>query len=137
MTLFEIEDVEAAAERGEHVEQGRARGFMPRFSMTRVASGKSSAAQRKKAAEEMSPGMVASIAERDWPPVMLMVSAVRVELGTEGAEGDFAVVAGADLLAERGGAIGLETGEEDCGLDLRGGDGSVKRDGGERAPRGW
>jgi hypothetical protein len=39
------------------------------------------------------------------------------------------VVAGADGLAEAGGAVGLQAGEEDCGFDLCGGDGGVEVDG--------
>src|SRR5271154_3310667 len=49
--------------------------------------------------------------------------------GTEGAEGVLGVVASADGFAEAGGAFGLKAGEEDCGFDLRGGDGSVEVDG--------
>ena len=99
-----------------------------------MESGKSSAAQRKNAAEEMSPGTAASMAWSFWPPAMLMaVAACAVEGGTEGAEGVLGVVAGADGLAEAGGAVGLQAGEEDGGLDLRAGDGRVEVDGGERA----
>ena len=49
-------------------------GFMPSESSTRLESGKSSAAQRKKAAEEMSPGTVASMAWSFCPPGMESLS---------------------------------------------------------------
>ena len=44
------------------------------------------------------------------------------ERGAEGAQGQFAVVAGADCFAHGGGAGGLQTGKQDAGLDLRAGD---------------
>ena len=43
------------------------------------------------------------------------------------------MVAGADGFGEAGGAVGLETGEEDRGFDLGAGDGGVEVDGMERA----
>ena len=43
------------------------------------------------------------------------------DLGSEGAEGVLGVVAGEDGFGERGGAGGLQAGEEDRGLDLGGG----------------
>ncbi len=55
------------------------------------------------------------------------------EDGSEGAEGVFGVVTGADGFGETGGAFGLEACEEDCGLDLCGGNGGVEVDGLERA----
>ena len=52
-------------------------GFIPIESRMRLDSGKSRAAQRKKAAEERSPGMVASIAFSFCPPGMLNFSLSR------------------------------------------------------------
>src|SRR5271163_4806699 len=49
--------------------------------------------------------------------------------GSERAEGVLGVVAGADGFGEAGGAVGLQTGEEDCGFYLRAWDGSVEVDG--------
>lgn len=43
------------------------------------------------------------------------------------------VVASADGFGEASGAVGLQTGEEDCGFYLRAGNGGVKVDGVERA----
>jgi len=70
MALFDGEDFDLAAEGGDDVEQGGAGGFMPRESRTRLESGKRRAAQRKNAAEEMSPGTVASMAFSFCPPGM-------------------------------------------------------------------
>ena len=54
------------------------------------------------------------------------------ERGAEGAEGQLAVVAGADGFADGGGAGGLQAGEEDAGLDLGAGNGRGVVDGAER-----
>ena len=57
-----------------------------------------------------------------------------VELGAEGAQREFAVVAGADGFAHRGGAGGLQAGEQDAGLDLGAGNGRGVVDGAGAAP---
>ncbi len=46
-----------------------------------------------------------------------------LDVGSEGAEGEFAVVAGADAFADGRGAGGLQSGEEDAGFDLGAGNG--------------
>jgi len=51
----------------------------------------------------------------------------------EGEQGVLGVVAGEDGFGEAGDAFGLQAGEEDCGLDLGGGDGSGEVDGVERS----
>ena len=67
-----VRTFDAAAERDVEVTSSSAArvGFIPIESRTRFESGKSSAAQRKKAAEEMSPGTVASMAFSFWPPAI-------------------------------------------------------------------
>ena len=108
-------------------------GLRPSESRTRLEPGKSAAAQRKNAAEEMSPGTAASMA---W-------SALRAgdrdgveragEGGAEGAQGQLAVVAGAHGFAHGGGSGGLQAGQQDAGLDLGAGHGRGVVDGLERA----
>ena len=71
VVLFDVEDL-ILPPRAEMTSSRAARvGFMPRASRTRLESGKRRAAQRKKAAEERSPGTVASMAWSCWPPGML------------------------------------------------------------------
>jgi hypothetical protein len=77
VVLFDVEDFDFAAEGGDDVEQRGAGGVHAEESRMRLESGKRSAAQRKKAAEERSPGTVASMALRVWPPGMLSFSPVR------------------------------------------------------------
>ena len=50
------------------------------------------------------------------------------ELGTEGAEGEFGVVAGAEVFRDGCFALGLKAGEEYAGFDLRAGDGGCELD---------
>ena len=56
----------------------------------------------------------------------------RVSCGAECAEREFAVVAGANGLADGGGALGLQAREKDAGFDLCAGDGRGVVDGVER-----
>jgi hypothetical protein len=98
-------------------------GFMPRESRTRLESGKSSAAQRKNAADEMSPGTVASMAWRfltagDETALAGAAGAGAGERCAEGLQSVLGVVAGADGFGEAGDAFRLQAGEEDGSLDL-------------------
>ena len=62
-----------------------------------------------------------------------LVTACAVGQGcAEGFQGVLGVVAGADGFGEAGGAFGLQSGEEDCGLDLGRWDGRGEVDGVER-----
>ena len=77
-------------------------GFIPKPSKTRFESGKSAAAQRKNAAEDMSPGTAASIA------VQLLSAGDRdgvdraIDIRTESAQSEFAVIARAQCFAHSG-----------------------------------
>ncbi len=50
--------------------------------------------------------------------VVRFLQTAALDVGSEGAEGEFAVVAGADGFVDGGGAGSLQAGEEDAGLDL-------------------
>ena len=87
---------------------------MPSESRTRLESGKRSAAPRKNAAEEMSPGTVASMAFSFCPPEMERRAGWLVDAGVGsgegGAEGEqcvLCVVAGEDGFGDAGDAFGL------------------------------
>ena len=74
-TSSRLQNGDARSERGEHVEQRGARGVeADAESRIRPELGKSAAAQRKNAAEEMSPGTAASMACSVCGPVMVMES---------------------------------------------------------------
>ncbi len=99
----------------------------------RLESGKSSAAQRKKAAELRSPGTVASMARSFWPPGMERRPSRLVSVAPKARRACSEWSRVRMDLGEDGRALCLESCEEDGGLDLRGGDGCVEVDGGERA----
>ena len=133
MLLFDVEDFDLAAEGGDDVEQRGAGGVHADGVQNEVGVWE----EERGAEEEGGGGEVAGNGGVDGferlAPGDAELVADTVEGGTEGAEGVLGVVAGADGLGEAGGAVGLEAGEEDGGLDLRAGDGGVEVDGVERA----
>jgi len=106
-------------------------GLRPSASKMRFEPGKSAAAQRKKAAEEMSPGTVASMACRCWAAGDGDGVEGARDACAERAEGELAVVAGADGFADLGCALRLQSGEEHRGFHLGAGGGRGVVDGGE------
>ena len=96
-------------------------GFSPIESSTSDEPGNSAAAQKKNAAEEMSPGTAASIACSFCGPAMETESLLRTNLRAKGPQRQLAVVAGAHGFAHRRGARRLQAGQQHARLHLRAG----------------
>ena len=140
VALFDGEDLDAAAERGDDVEQGGAGGVHAERVEDEVGVGE----EEGGAEEECGGGDVSGDGGVDGVEALAagdgeaggLVEAVGERAGEGCAEGEqcvLGVVAGEDGFGEAGGAFGLQTGEEDGGLDLGGGDGCGEVDGAERS----
>jgi hypothetical protein len=138
--LFDGEDLDAAAEGGDDVEQRGAGGVHAEGVEDEVGVGE----EQRGAEEECGGRDVAGYGGVDGCEALAaedgefggLVRAARGGAGegcAEGLERVLGVVAGEDGFGEAGGAFGLQAGEEDGGFDLRGGDGRGEVDGAERA----
>ncbi len=135
--LFEIEDGDVRAESGEHVEQRGARGV----EAERVEDERGAGKDGRGAEKERGRRDVAGDSGFDGVELLRAgdgdgVDGAR-EVGAEGAQGEFTVVAGADGFAHRCCAFGLQAGEQDAGLDLGAGHGRGVVDGAGAGCRGW
>ena len=120
--LFKIEHGDARSQRGQHVKQRSARGVEAERIEHQISNReRSAAAQRKNAAEEMSPGTAASMACSVCGPAIETESIVRVSVAPKArsASSLWSRVRTASRTVVV--ACGLQAGQQDAGLDLRAG----------------
>ena len=133
MDFFELQDGDAGSEGGEDVEERGARGVEADAVEDEAGVGK----ERGGAEEECGGRNIAG--DRGFDGVEFLRAGDgdgidgASERGAEGTQREFAVVAGADGFADDCGALGLQAGEQNAGLDLGAGNGRGEVDGVERS----